>query len=49
MRLPTITDHVIALDPGDEIVLRHRTWADYEELLQQRGVYAGLHAEFARG
>jgi Uma2 family endonuclease len=41
MRLPTITEDTIALDPGDEIVLRNRTWADYEDLLCRRQDKAG--------
>ena len=47
MRLPTITDHIIALDPGDEIVLRHRTWADYEDLIDRRGDRAGFRVSYS--
>ncbi|MDX2231529.1 MAG: Uma2 family endonuclease [Leptolyngbyaceae cyanobacterium bins.349] len=47
MRLPTITDDVIALDPGDEIILRHRTWDDYEDLLARRQDQAGLRIYYS--
>jgi len=42
MRLPTITETEISLDPGDEIILRNRTWDDYEDLLSRRPDKAGL-------
>ncbi|MDJ1183839.1 Uma2 family endonuclease [Roseofilum casamattae] len=42
MRLPTITEDIIALEPGDELILRFRTWQDYEELLTRREDKAGL-------
>ncbi len=47
MRLPTITETAIALDPGDEIILRHRTWEDYEDLLLLRQDNAGLRIQYS--
>lgn len=32
----TITSAGVNLSPGCEIILRHQTWADYEELLEKR-------------
>lgn len=46
MRLPTITEDTIALEPGDEIVLRNRTWEDYEDLLSHRQDKAGLRIQY---
>lgn len=46
MRLPTITENAIALEPGDEIILRHRTWEDYEDLLERRKDNAGLRIQY---
>lgn len=46
MRLPTITETTIALDPGDEIILRNRTWEDYEDLLSRRQDKAGLRVYY---
>jgi Uma2 family endonuclease len=37
MSLPTLAPNRIELAPGDDIVLRFKTWQDYENLLQQRG------------
>jgi Uma2 family endonuclease len=37
MSLPTLGPNRIELAPGDDIVLRFKTWQDYENLLQQRG------------
>jgi len=41
MTLPTIQDS-IDLAPGDELILRFRTWDDYEKLLVRRQDQAGL-------
>jgi len=46
MRLPTITEDIIALEPGDELILRFRTWQDYEELLARREDKAGLRIRY---
>jgi Uma2 family endonuclease len=46
MRLPKITEDTIALDPGDEIVLRNRTWEDYEDLLSRRQDKSGLRIQY---
>ncbi|ACK68481.1 protein of unknown function DUF820 [Gloeothece citriformis PCC 7424] len=32
----TINENTINLPPGGEVVLRHRTWEDYEQLLKSR-------------
>jgi len=47
MRLPTITEDTITLDPGDEIILRHRNWEDYEDLLARRPDKAGLRIQYS--
>ena len=46
MRLPTITEDIISLDPGDELILRFRTWEDYEALLKRREDKAGLRIRY---
>jgi hypothetical protein len=37
MSLPPLSPNRIELAPGDDFVLRFKTWQDYENLLQQRG------------
>ncbi|MDY7015918.1 MAG: Uma2 family endonuclease [Cyanobacteriota bacterium] len=46
MTLPTITDDTISLAPGDELILRYRTWQDYEALLARREDKAGLRIRY---
>lgn len=46
MTLPTITQDVIDLSPGDELILRFRTWQDYEDLLARRSDKAGLRIRY---
>lgn len=46
MTLPTITSTTIDLSPGDELILRFRTWQDYENLLNQRADKAGLRIRY---
>jgi Uma2 family endonuclease len=46
MGLPTITEDIISLDPGDELILRFRTWEDYEALLKLREDKAGLRIRY---
>jgi Uma2 family endonuclease len=46
MTLPTITDDRIDLSAGDELILRFRTWEDYESLLDQRGERSGLRIRY---
>lgn len=46
MRLPTITEQGIALEPGDELILRFRSWQDYEALLARREDRAGLRISY---
>jgi Uma2 family endonuclease len=46
MTLPTITQDVIDLAPGDELILRFRTWQDYENLLGCRQDKAGLRIRY---
>ncbi|MFB2897981.1 Uma2 family endonuclease [Aerosakkonemataceae cyanobacterium BLCC-F50] len=46
MVLPTITENIISLDPGDELILRFRTWEDYETLLKLREDKAGLRIRY---
>lgn len=46
MTLPTITPTTIDLSPGDELILRFRTWQDYENLLNQRVDKAGLRIRY---
>jgi Uma2 family endonuclease len=47
MTLPTITQDVIDLAPGDELILRFRTWDDYEDLLARRIDKAGLRIRYS--
>ncbi|AUT01781.1 hypothetical protein CLI64_16090 [Nostoc sp. CENA543] len=46
MTLPTITQNIIDLAPGDELILRFRTWDDYENLLIRRQDNAGLKIKY---
>ncbi|AFZ26660.1 hypothetical protein Cylst_4587 [Cylindrospermum stagnale PCC 7417] len=46
MILPTITQDIIELAPGDELILRFRTWNDYENLLTRRQNKAGLRIKY---
>ncbi len=46
MTLPTITQDRIELSPGDELILRFRTWQDYEYLLARRQERAGLRIRY---
>jgi Uma2 family endonuclease len=46
MTLPTITDDRIDLSAGDELILRFRTWEDYENLLAQRQERSGLRIRY---
>ena len=48
MTLPTITRDTIDLSPGDEILLRFRTWDDYERLLEQRQDRAGIRIRYSQ-
>lgn len=45
MRL-TITENSLDLSPGAEVILRHQTWADYEELLESRQNNAAIKIYF---
>ncbi|NUQ61798.1 MAG: Uma2 family endonuclease [Pirellulales bacterium] len=42
----TITDAGVDLSPGSEVILRHQTWADYEELLQCRQDNAAIKVRY---
>lgn len=42
----TITSAGIDLSPGCEVILRHQTWADYEELLQRRQDNAAIKVRY---
>ncbi len=46
MLLPTITEDTISLAPGDELILRFRTWQDYEALLARQEDKAGLRIRY---
>lgn len=46
MVLPTITEDTISLAAGDELILRFRTWEDYEALLARREDKAGLRISY---
>lgn len=46
MTLPTISQDNIDLAPGDELILRFRTWDDYENLLNCRQDKAGLRIRY---
>jgi hypothetical protein len=47
MTLPTITQDRIELAPGDELILRFRTWDDYENLVARRHNKAGLRIRYS--
>jgi Uma2 family endonuclease len=47
MILPTITPDRIELAPGDEIILRFRSWDDYEDLVSRRLDKAGLRIKYS--
>ena len=47
MTLPTITQDIIDLAPGDELILRFRTWDNYEDLLARRQDKAGLKIRYS--
>lgn len=47
MVLPTISEDTISLAAGDELILRFRTWEDYEELLSRREDKAGLRIRYS--
>jgi len=47
MVLPTITEDTISVEAGDELILRFRTWQDYEALLARRGDKAGLRIRYS--
>ncbi|MDJ0732519.1 MAG: Uma2 family endonuclease [Nostocaceae cyanobacterium] len=47
MILPTITPDRIELAPGDELILRFRTWDDYEDLVARRLDRAGLRIKYS--
>lgn len=47
MVLPTITEDTISLAAGDELILRFRTWEDYEALLASREDKAGLRIRYS--
>jgi len=47
MTLPTITQDTIDLAPGDELILRFRTWEDYESLIACREDKAGLRIRYS--
>lgn len=42
----TITSAGIDLSPGGEVILRHQTWADYEELLESRQDHAAIKVRY---
>lgn len=42
----TITKTSVDLPPGGEVILRHQTWADYEELLESRQNRAAIKIYF---
>ena len=44
--LPTLTPTTLHLEPGDDILLRHKTWQDYEDLLALRGDRAGARIRY---
>jgi Uma2 family endonuclease len=43
----TITNAGVDLSPGSEVVLRHQTWADYEELLGCRQDSAAIKVRYS--
>ena len=42
----TITSAGIDLSPGGEVILRHQTWADYEDLLESRQDHAAIKVRY---
>jgi Uma2 family endonuclease len=42
----TITPEGVKLSPGGEVILRHQTWADYEDLLSCRGDNAAIKVHY---
>jgi Uma2 family endonuclease len=42
----SITSAGVELSPGSEVVLRHQTWADYEELLRCRQDHAAIKVHY---
>jgi Uma2 family endonuclease len=42
----TITNAGVDLSPGSEVILRHQTWADYEQLLQRRQDNAAIKVRY---
>lgn len=42
----TITRDTVDLPPGGEVILRHQTWLDYEELLKSRQDKAAIKLSF---
>ena len=42
----TISRAGVDLSPGSEVILRHQTWADYEELLQRRQDNAAIKVRY---
>lgn len=42
----TITSQGINISPGSEVILRHQTWLDYEELLNSRPDQAAIRVSF---
>ena len=47
MTLPTVTLDKVELAAGDEMLLRFRSWQDYEDLLARRGEKAGLRIRYS--
>jgi Uma2 family endonuclease len=47
LALPLITENKIDPSPGDEIILRYRTWQDYEALLARYPEQAGLRIRYS--
>ena len=42
----TISNAGVDLSPGSEVILRHQTWADYEEFLQRRQDNAAIKVRY---
>lgn len=42
----TITSAGVDLSPGSEVILRHQSWADYEELLERRQDNAAIKIRY---
>lgn len=47
MALPTITPDRVELEPGDEMILRFRSWQDYEALLKLPFDKGGLDIRYS--